>query len=138
MACFRIQREASEAAGRHIPLIIENVRGAQLFVGRAAWHFGSFYLWGDIPALMPHTWHTKMPKSINESIRNGRTARWTSAAEHCFGRKTKTSCAPQVWSDRIGGSNFLGSSQRKAASAMIAKIPSTLARHIAKTFLPKS
>ena len=25
-ACFRIQREACEAAGRHIPLIVENVR----------------------------------------------------------------------------------------------------------------
>jgi C-5 cytosine-specific DNA methylase len=52
-ACFRIQREASEAAGRHIPLIVENVQGAQPWVGRAQWHFGSFYLWGDIPALMP-------------------------------------------------------------------------------------
>jgi len=28
-ACFRIQREASEAAGHRIPLIVENVRGAQ-------------------------------------------------------------------------------------------------------------
>ena len=52
--CFRIQREASEAAGKHIPLIVENVRGAQKWVGRARWNFGSFYLWGDVPALMPH------------------------------------------------------------------------------------
>lgn len=52
-ACFRIQREACEAAGRHIPLIVENVRGAQPWVGRARWSFGSFYLWGDVPALMP-------------------------------------------------------------------------------------
>jgi hypothetical protein len=52
-ACFRIQREVSEASGRHVPLIVENVRGAQRWVGRAAWHFGSYYLWGDIPALMP-------------------------------------------------------------------------------------
>jgi hypothetical protein len=52
-ACFRIQREASEAAGRHIPLVVENVCGAQKWVGRARWHFGSFYLWGDVPALMP-------------------------------------------------------------------------------------
>lgn len=51
--CFRLQREASEAAGRHVPLIVENVRGAQDWVGKAPWHFGSFYLWGDIPALMP-------------------------------------------------------------------------------------
>jgi hypothetical protein len=52
-ACFRIQREACEASGRHIPLVVENVRGAQKWVGRARWHFGSFYLWGDVPALMP-------------------------------------------------------------------------------------
>jgi hypothetical protein len=54
-ACFRIQREACEAAGRYIPLIVENVVGAQKWVGRARWHFGSFYLWGDVPALMPVT-----------------------------------------------------------------------------------
>ena len=53
--CFRIQREACAAAGRHIPLIVENVRGAQKWVGRARWNFGSFYLWGDVPALMPIT-----------------------------------------------------------------------------------
>ena len=36
-ACFRIQREACEAAGRHIPLVVENVCGAQKWVGRARW-----------------------------------------------------------------------------------------------------
>ena len=51
----RIQREASEAAGRYIPMIQENVRGAQKYVGRAQWHYGSYYLWGDVPALMPIT-----------------------------------------------------------------------------------
>jgi hypothetical protein len=54
-ACFRIQAEACAAAGHHIPLVVENVRGAQPWVGRARWHFGSFYLWGDVPALMPMT-----------------------------------------------------------------------------------
>ena len=47
-ACFRIQREASEAAGRHIPLVVENVRGAQPWVGRAQANYGSFFLWGDV------------------------------------------------------------------------------------------
>lgn len=54
-ACFRIQREACEAAGRHIPMVLENVRGAQPWVGDAVWHYGSYFLWGDIPALMPTT-----------------------------------------------------------------------------------
>ena len=59
-ACFRIQREACEAAGHHIPLVVENVCGAQKWVGRAKWHYGSFYLWGDLPALMPITKSVKV------------------------------------------------------------------------------
>jgi hypothetical protein len=46
-ACFRIAHQAG------VPLIVENVRGAERWVGPARWHFGSFYLWGDVPALMP-------------------------------------------------------------------------------------
>ena len=45
----------SQAFAWHIPLIVENVRGAQKWVGRARWNYGSFYLWGDVPALMPVT-----------------------------------------------------------------------------------
>jgi len=52
-ACFRIAREAG------VPIIVENVKGAQKFVGRAKWHYGSFYLWGDVPALMPTTLQRK-------------------------------------------------------------------------------
>jgi hypothetical protein len=54
-ACFRIQAQASLAAGRRIPMVVENVRGAQPWVGRSRWAFGSFHLWGDVPALMPMT-----------------------------------------------------------------------------------
>ena len=54
-ACFRIQREAIEAAGHFIPLVVENVRGAIPWVGRSRWNFGSYHLWGDVPALMPMT-----------------------------------------------------------------------------------
>ena len=52
-AQFRIQREASEAKGEHIPMVVENVRGAQPWVGQARGSFGSYYLWGDVPALLP-------------------------------------------------------------------------------------
>lgn len=71
-ACFRIQREASEAAGRHIPMVVENVRGAQKWVGRARWNFGSFYLWGDVPALMPPT--AKAQKNDGGEGRKGKGA----------------------------------------------------------------
>ena len=43
----RIGREA------RVPLVIENVRGAQLARGRAVCHAGSRYLWGDVPPLGP-------------------------------------------------------------------------------------
>ena len=42
-ACIRIGQEAG------CPIIIENVRGAQEWVGKARWNFGSFYLFGDGP-----------------------------------------------------------------------------------------
>jgi hypothetical protein len=72
--CFRLQREASEAAGRYIPLVVENVKGAQKWVGRAAWHFGSFYLWGDVPALMPITFN-RAHRSNGETNFHGSAAR---------------------------------------------------------------
>lgn len=66
-ACFRIQREGCEAAGQHIPLVVENVRGAQEWVGRARWNFGSYYLWGDVPALMPMTLRAYKSQGMNWS-----------------------------------------------------------------------
>jgi hypothetical protein len=138
-ACFRIQREACEAAGRHIPLVVENVRGAQKWVGRARWNYGSFYLWGDVPALMPMTtrsgvkhggdcfndpsWPGKQGGSGKGQNPDGRKApggtQWFND-----GPRTKDSLAT------MGGK----SKARKAASAMIAKIPTALARHIAAVY----
>jgi hypothetical protein len=128
-ACFRIQREASEAAGRYIPLIVENVRGAQKWVGRAAWHFGSYFLWGDVPALMPITFHKKGFQKLagadwNEFRRNGQVS------PHWRMEAVKGS----------GGSWFTPDegSRRKAASAQIAKIPFPLSQHIARCFRPEN
>jgi hypothetical protein len=112
-SCFRIRREACEAAGRHIPLIVENVRGAQKWVGRARWNYGSFYLWGDVPALMPKLKARKAP---------GKT-QWFND-----GPRTPESMASM-------GSK---SPARKFASAMIAKIPEPLSRHIAATYHPRA
>ena len=137
-ACFRIQREACEAAGHHIPLIVENVRGAQPWVGRAAWNFGSYYLWGDIPALMPirlSGQNNKIPAEINEAIRNGHSpARWKNPAEHYFGTKGFTPNGERLGENQVGRKFWSTSLQRKAASAQIAKIPFPLAQHIARCF----
>jgi len=139
-ACFRIQREASEAAGRHIPLVVENVRGAEKWVGRARWKFGSFYLWGDVPALMPLTKpHIKMGRA---PMVNGVTRRRTNPAE--WKEATKGVGIGSVsWGQGKGNRhphdprNFYSKSPgRKMASAMIAKIPLVLSRHIGKAWKP--
>ena len=52
-ACEHIARELA------LPIVIENVRMAQHWKGRAAWHCGSYYLWGSVPALMPTIKHRK-------------------------------------------------------------------------------
>lgn len=47
-ACYRL------AGALGVPLVLENVRGAQPWLGKAPAHYGSRYLWGDgVPALLP-------------------------------------------------------------------------------------
>jgi hypothetical protein len=78
-ASFRIQREASAAAGRHIPMVVENVRGCVPWVGPAAWNYGSYYLWGDVPALMPATLKAiKVPSDEGRRTDPGNGVRFTS------------------------------------------------------------
>jgi hypothetical protein len=179
-ACFRIQREASEAAGHKVPLIVENVRGAQKWVGRARWNFGSFYLWGDVPALMPVTFRgSKVPgfrfdgnggsfqtasvkgyPRANEphAIKNTGGS-WLAIAHNTTSGKGRNdgrkqpgidlsqvgfNCAnAREFGHLVEGAEYRRTADdkrqhigktRKFASAMIAKIPQPLARHIARTF----
>ncbi|MGI0012330.1 MAG: DNA cytosine methyltransferase [Nitrososphaera sp.] len=125
-ACFRIQKEASTAAGRHVPMVVENVRGAIPWVGRSRWNFGSFHLWGDVPALMPYGRAIKVPGF-----------RLAPGPVH-WGRRTNTGKGARFTSRGCGIERIkqgVGTS-RKQASAMIAKIPEPLARHVAAAFRP--
>ena len=193
-ACFRIQREASEAAGHHIPMVVENVRGAIPWVGRSRWNFGSFHLWGDVPALMPITrkaikgnvapWfkdadtadgtyapgnfrngiegvkttghvnkhdghsHTRHLTNQRESdgVKNG--GDWFGSGDDCsLQRHFSGTKQPGIGGLRANGKGDAWfqdgaakhgskSNARKAASAMIAKIPLTLSQHIAKVYHP--
>lgn len=191
-ACFRIQREACEAAGRHIPLVVENVRGAQPWVGRARWNFGSYYLWGDVPALMPFTFKAVKvggitfngygtpgykPVAFNgtaqrrlaDDVKIGGGANvpgigWTGFADtgaswrnrECMGVKGVPHRTKGHWTNPAehegvkNGNDWFSSGDgcslqrkhgsistaRKAASALIAKIPLPLSRHIARTYAP--
>ena len=101
-ACVRIGREAE------CPTVIENVRGAQPWVGRSRARFGSFHLWQDVPALMP---------MAVAGIKQG--GDWFNAAQQSISRR----CSSK-------------SKARKAASAQIAKIPPVLSRYIAATYRP--
>jgi len=131
-ACFRIQREACEAAGRHIPLIVENVRGAIPWVGRSRWNFGSFHLWGDVPALMPAT--VRAQKFNPDGTKHGQGS-WFAVADS-KNRGIKGAGAGAAWFDANLCQLPSASPRRKEASAMIAKIPFPLARHIARAWLP--
>lgn len=154
-ACFRIQREACEAAGRHIPLVVENVRGAQPWVGRARWNWGSFFLWGDVPALMPPTFKAQKNPGFrfdgsgrsfqSESVKNTGGS-WFNIAHNTTsgvgrnpdGRKQGGDWFAEAWKGGVGGTSASFGSKspaRKMASAMIAKIPLTLSQWIARSYL---
>ncbi len=156
-ACFRIQREASEAAGHLVPMVVENVCGAQKWVGRARWHYGSFYLWGDVPALMPITGRKGMKGSVgtvNGSGKHREQSSWDRGEKLALNlAHNTTSGHGQNPVNGIKGSNgnerdhpnafgwkkprtSSHGSARKAASAHIAKIPLPLARWIAHAWLP--
>ena len=184
-ACFRLQHEACEAAGRHIPLVVENVKGAQPWVGRARWNYGSYYLWGDVPALMPMakamknaggSWfrisHNNVTCSRGDTVPNNprdqiamgvisHTPHMTNPAKHGFKSQgmnwsdrskrgqdfTRIAGAQHAEGTKQGGSWFHDSNGtlssysskskgRKFASAMIAKIPLPLSRHIARSWMP--
>lgn len=124
-ACFRIQREAIEAAGRFIPMVVENVRGAQPWVGRSRCNYGSFYLRGDVPALMP----------IAKGALKAGVCHRADGATNFHGHKQKGSGA--AWFDNGLCKHGSKSNSRKAASALIAKIPLPLSQHIARYWYPR-
>ena len=207
-ACFRIQREACEAAGHHIPLVVENVKGAEPWVGSAKAHFGSFYLWGDVEDVGGRIVASGVPVFGAEAVRAARRSgqktggNWfapriladgsvesisrgkllpppatkngggswfaigspgqTNVGQNPDGRKVPTYSDPRRnggpgsprgngegvkqpghsgrggFADTDVAGHFSShSDSRKAASAMIAKIPSSLAIFIAKTFKPQ-
>ncbi len=135
-ACFRIQREASAAAGGHIPMVVENVRGAIPWVGRSTWNFGSYHLWGDVPALMPMTCRGVKAPGGTTVVARGKVNRpdHTQVIDPERGRK---GYAARLGDSQISRRHGSKSSARKAASAAIAKIPAPLARHIAQVYFPR-
>ena len=138
-ACFRIQREASAAAGRHIPMVVENVRGAQAWVGKAPYRYGSFYLWGDVPALMPAAVNAVKVPSSSGGRRTDPCNGTRFTSRDCGIEKVVKGFTPNggpLGKNELGRRHGSKSKARKAASAAIAKIPFPLARHIGRVYLP--
>ena len=184
-SCFCIQAEASAAAGRHIPLIVENVCGAQKWVGEAQARYGSYYLWGDIrrvgkklvalipgrplsDGLIPLSTTSKRhngfkSQGLNWSDRSKHGQDFTRVAAKQAVKATDHEYGTRGWFGPNGGTNvernengyaikngadWFGSGEncslqrryssrsqaRKHASALIAKIPFPLARHIARCY----
>jgi hypothetical protein len=150
-AAVRIGREAG------VPTVIENVRGAQEWIGRSRWAYGSYHLWGDVPALMPMTLKRVMKvQSLDGGRRTdpGKGARFTSRdcgdeAIKCggtdLGEKGFNVQATERYGHLVDGADYARTPddrrqhigvKRKFASAMIAKIPLALARHIARVYRP--
>lgn len=141
-ACFRIQKEASIAAGRHIPMVVENVRGAIPWVGRSRWNFGSFHLWGDVPALMPAAKAMKNEGTGGGSWFNIPGPGGTVAGNNPDGRKRRDPDGyerdhPRPFGWKAPRTSSTAISIRKAASAMIAKIPQPLSEHIGRVYWPE-
>jgi len=147
-AQFRIQREACEAAGRYIPMVCENVRGAQPWVGRARGNYGSYYLWGDVPALLPARVDARKVPGFRfdgsggsfqtaavEGMKNANGGSWFKIGAPGQ-RETNNNPDGRQWKRDPVASCGSGSAKRKQASAQIAKIPFALSSHIARVYRP--
>lgn len=150
-ACFKLAHDAG------VPVIVENVRGAVPWVGPAAWNFGAYYLWGDVPALMPITMKRgqKVPgfrfdgsgKSFqSESVKVAglnfsgygqpgyKPKGFNVTAAQRYRDGVKQGLSGRAWFTEGLGKVSSKSDSRKPASAQIAKIPFPLASHIARCF----
>ncbi len=117
-ACFRIQLEASKSAGRYIPMVVENVKGAQPWVGRAKAHFGSFFLWGDVAMhgdklVIGQSWLRAPKRLLKQAGRNFHFpekygipspsfhgAEHEPSVAHATGLNLPGNNSPRLWKDR--------------------------------------
>lgn len=106
--CFEIADEIG------CPVIVENVVGAQRWVGRAAWRYGSFYFWGYVPGLIPI--------AAGDGVKRRDADGYSRTHPAAFGWKAPRSSSR--------------SAARREASAQIAKIPFDLAKWIGEVYHP--
>jgi len=111
---FNHTRQLCEATG--LPYLMENVRAAQRFVGKAVHHCGPYFLWGNaVPPLVP-------PRTRNKNIALG------GGAYVRAGRQGRIKEARYEIPMMRTGSH---SPQRQAQTAEVATIPAELASCVA-------
>jgi hypothetical protein len=114
---FNHARVMCEASGK--PYVMENVRGAEKFVGKAVNHCGPFYLWGNaVPAVMP-----KSIYALRKGIDIG-----SSKAVNTMTAEEKNQYRKQ-FSVLMTGSK---SKERAEFTSKFAQIPTELSQYIAQ------
>jgi hypothetical protein len=129
-ACERIAKECNA------PLVLENVRGAQPYMGKAKAHYGPFYLWGDVPAILPIGKPCK--GFVHRRNANGKAIGWKSGSERVnFPGECERKEPVNRFSDHPSAQMSSKSISRKEWSAKAAMIPQELSTWIGKCFYPK-
>jgi hypothetical protein len=130
-ACERIARECNA------PLVLENVRGAQKYMGKAKAHYGGFYLWGDAPAILPigkpckGFYRDKNAKKNNPTDGFGQFSHSEFPGEY---QRKDNKC----FKNMVMNKNSSHSKARKEWSAKAAMIPIELSRWIGEVFKPNA
>ena len=100
------------------PLVLENVRGAQKYMGEATAHYGSFYLWGNVP--------NNVPKAPKKEAKKGFT--------HVKGRGMGGEYERPGFRELVAKHGH--KEARKIKSAQVAMIPIELSTWIGDCFKP--
>jgi hypothetical protein len=141
-ACVRIAHEAE------LPLVLENVRGAIRYMGPAQAHFGPYYLWGDVPVLLPDGRPSKGfyakndPGGLNahRALHRASSGKRTSASRDSYlspFKRPNDRFAPEK-TRILGAGTKTWMERRREWSANAAKVPLELGFHIGTCFLPRS
>lgn len=147
-ACVKI------ASDLEAPLILENVRGAVKFMGHQTWHYGSYYFWGQMPALIPIPWFDEAKGKWSHRKGFGRAKTKNTNPSDSYGAfggsaegvKKMSKFAGEY--ERVNGgvkqfargdSQFSSShsKRRKEWSATVAMIPLELSTWIGQCFYPR-
>jgi len=119
------------AADFGVPIVIENVMGARKWMGKERNFCGSFYLWGDVPALLP----------IGKFRKGFHRSKPGSGSDHTGGFKFDPKDGKQ-WRGNAGPikprNGLQRDGNRKKFAAIAAMIPEELSTWIGECFYPRN